>query len=286
MGWSESPPFFCSAAETARDIIQLLADNNDKLPKHPLEQYLLPQETQQHTNNNTTTCMEVYVDDFIAMTNNINTENLTNWSRAILHGVHSIFPPPSVTGHTGGDPVSIKKLNQGDGRWDNEKEILGWIFNGKEYSIKLPSTKIETLRTILKQAAKKKTMTLQDFQKIAGKLVHASIGIPLGASLLSAIYKGLQTTSDFITITNNIKQSMKDWRFLLSLLDTRPTSILELTPGMPWFIAYTDASNTGAGGVWTNDTKELKQHIVWRAKWPADITNSIISEANPKGTLT
>ena len=36
MGWCESPPFFCAATETARDVIQQLLQV--QLPKHPFEQ--------------------------------------------------------------------------------------------------------------------------------------------------------------------------------------------------------------------------------------------------------
>ena len=37
MGWCESPPFFGSGSETARDTIQELADRNLLLPAHKFE---------------------------------------------------------------------------------------------------------------------------------------------------------------------------------------------------------------------------------------------------------
>ena len=166
MGWCESPPLFCAATETARDVIQELAHSSITLPKHQLESFLLPHNTQVPTNDSATallTKMEVYVDDFIGFTNDIREQNLTRWSRAILHGVHSIFPPPTVTSHSGGDPVSLKKLKQEEGRWEVEKEILGWIFNGKDYTIRLPQPKIDKLTYALKKMAKKNTVTLNDF---------------------------------------------------------------------------------------------------------------------------
>lgn len=117
MGWSKFPPFFCTATETAQDIIQTLATSPTKLPLHPLESYIIPNSAK-HSNTppHSITQMEVYVDDFIAMTNNASSQHLTNWSRSILHGIHSIFPPPLVTQHKGGDPISIKKLKQEDRR--------------------------------------------------------------------------------------------------------------------------------------------------------------------------
>eukprot|EP00978_Attheya_sp_CCMP212_P018811 scaffold51965_cov62-Attheya_sp.AAC.3 len=43
MGWAESPPFFCAASETARDIADTLADAPVGTTKpHPLEEYMLP----------------------------------------------------------------------------------------------------------------------------------------------------------------------------------------------------------------------------------------------------
>lgn len=41
MGWCESPPLFCAATETARDVIQALTAA-PSLPTHPLETYLIP----------------------------------------------------------------------------------------------------------------------------------------------------------------------------------------------------------------------------------------------------
>ena len=92
---------------------------------------MLPQLTVEHRANATaTTAIEVYVDDFIGVTNDASTENLTALSRAMLHGVHAVFPPPRVTGHSGGDPISKKKLDKGEGTWSTEKEVLGWEFDG------------------------------------------------------------------------------------------------------------------------------------------------------------
>ena len=35
-----------------------------------------------------------------------------------------MFPYSEVTGHMGKDPVSLKKLMEGEGLWDVRKEIL------------------------------------------------------------------------------------------------------------------------------------------------------------------
>ena len=54
------------------------------------------------------TLLEVYVDNFIALSNDIRHTHLMSLSRAMLHGIRAIFPPPEVTGHTGFDPIAQK----------------------------------------------------------------------------------------------------------------------------------------------------------------------------------
>ena len=62
--------------------------------------------------------------------------------RKVLHAIHSVFPPPNIAGHNGDDPISVKKLTEGEGLWEYRKIILGWIFDGIARSIILPDTKV------------------------------------------------------------------------------------------------------------------------------------------------
>ena len=117
MGWCESPPFFCAASETAWDAIEMLLAEAT-LSQHQFEEIMLQdleenfalrlQAVAAYTN-----LIEVFVDDFIAATNNPSPEHLEHFSRVMLHGVHCIFPPPTVMGHTGEDPISKKKWHRG-----------------------------------------------------------------------------------------------------------------------------------------------------------------------------
>ena len=69
--------------------------------------------------------LKVYVDNFIQMAQTSDRDALRHLSRALLHGVHSVFPPPEVAGHPVQDPMLLKKLIEGEGLWDVRKEILG-----------------------------------------------------------------------------------------------------------------------------------------------------------------
>ena len=65
---------------------------------------MMPQDSLKikQTPTNTATVVEVFADDFIGATNNLQTKNLQKISRAMLHGIHLIFPPNEIKEHPEG----------------------------------------------------------------------------------------------------------------------------------------------------------------------------------------
>ena len=130
MGWSESPAFFCTATETARDVAVTKLASTAPLPPHLLEHWMLPvnkwnpkdlpclKKRMQHM-------LEVYIDNFGTKVQVDGLDKLRRVTRALLHAIHEVFLPPDVTGHKVGDSISLKKLMQGEGVWGTRKEILG-----------------------------------------------------------------------------------------------------------------------------------------------------------------
>ena len=292
MGWCESPPFFCSSSETARDVMEhLLRASN--LPAHPMETVMLKNDPKMRPHTNVSpipphkerSILEVFVDDFIGATNNTSCNNLTKMSRSMLHGVHSVFPPPEITHHSGADPISEKKLGQGDGTWATRKEILGWNFDGIEYTIQLPVKKCKAIQQLLRKAIKKKRMSLKKFQQLAGKLQHASIGLPSGRCLFSPIQTALLGDPLFINITSYLRQALIDWKYIIMYMSKNPTSVRLLISGYPAYLGYSDSCGLGAGGVWSSGLARLAPFI-WRVEWPRDIREMLLTEANPQGELT
>ena len=115
MGWAESPAYFCAATETGRDIIALLLREEIALPEHPFEHYMIPTAPPRTAKTDDEhTAIHVYVDDYIlAVVQNDDRTLVRRVSRATLHAIHSIFPPPALSGHDGGkDPISVKKLEK------------------------------------------------------------------------------------------------------------------------------------------------------------------------------
>lgn len=132
MGWIESPPYFCMASETGRDMASDCVETPlGSLPKHKFEYYSLG-------NTNALGILEqalgdsfcyVYVDDFISLIIPKSCEKVTHVARTILHGIHDIFPAKPKEYD---DPISSKKLQKGDGTFDTRKCLLGFNFDGEE----------------------------------------------------------------------------------------------------------------------------------------------------------
>ena len=61
--------------------------------------------------------------------------------------MRSIFP---ANNDDSKDPISEKKMIRKDGQWRNGKDVLGWIFKGKNKTMVLEGVKIEIILSILK----------------------------------------------------------------------------------------------------------------------------------------
>ncbi len=120
MGWIESPPYFCAATETARDIVTEYTNMPvGSLPPHKFVTYTtngrsytdLPDK---HEDQRFSTLVEVYVDDFMSLVIPVSKAQLTHTASAVMTGIHDVFPANDVD--EGDDPISVKKLKQQDGQ--------------------------------------------------------------------------------------------------------------------------------------------------------------------------
>lgn len=184
----------------------------------------------------------------------------------MLHGIHSIFPPRDITGHSGRDPISEKKLEKLEGLWQHTMEILGWIIDGANYTIQLPPSKV------------KKMITTQ-FQKIAGSLHHASMGIPGGRGLFTTIWQAkAKAKSGWILLTAEIKAAFADFRWLFKEIANHPINEAQLVPRLPHLHGYTDACKFGAGGVWI--ILPLANNTNRYIYWSVDFSLAVIQQFN------
>jgi hypothetical protein len=178
-----------------------------------------------------------------------------------------------------------KKLHNGDGIWSHKKEILGWDFDGEQYTIQLPPSKCDKIIKEINKLVKLKRASLNKFQKIGGKLQHASFGIPNGRALFSPIQQAMAHNPDFINITQDLKNIFSDWKYIISFLKRHPSSVLQLVTNYPDYLGYSDACRLGAGSTWSSGLKHITPFL-WQVEWPQDIQDSLVSDFNKNGTLT
>ena len=294
MGWCRSASYFCAASETARDVSQALAEQKPgTLPEHPLESFLLPPTLQLADPDSAAAwdflhLIEVYIDDFIQLAQCSDPIQLKHLSRSILHGIHSVFPPPTFTGGNEEEPIALKKLHQGDGIWETRKEILGWIFDGLQRCIELPADKHVRIQAELRAIRRRNKAPRKDLERLLGRLRHACIGIPAGRGLLGPIDAALRSDKHWLPIRANdtLHTALGDFGILLQIVARRPTHCREVVAtNAPSFIGFCDASSHGAGGVWFPGTQTLHP-TVWHVPWPPCIQTRLVSFQNPTSLVS
>jgi hypothetical protein len=213
MGWIESPPYFCAASETARDVAaqyaelplvalpdhQFIDHTRGNADREDLPQYAsLPSKRFCYL-------LEVYVDDFIGIVIPVSQQQLDHVATSIMSGIHDVFPPAADTLD---DPISHKKLLKGEGQWASVKEILGMTFDSKNKTIWLTSEKRDALISLLKQwmriGSKRGGIPFDAFRSILAKLQHAFLTIPARRGLLSPFYTILAIAPRFVFPHKNV----------------------------------------------------------------------------------
>ena len=294
MGWIESPPYFCTASETARDVaeqyLQLPIGDlpthkfTHKTERHP-EAKALPQEATAPMKF----VLEVYMDDYIGLAIPTSLSQLRHYSDAVMFGIHDVFPPDN---NDDADPISNKKLAKLDGSWAHEKDILGLTFDGVHKTVWLETDKRDALITILSgwlRSGKDKRFGIPflEFESVVAKVRHAFITIPAGLGLMSRFNTILRKKPARVFLHRNkeLHLAIIECCTFLRELVSHPTKCASLVTAWPDYIGVTDASSFGAGGVIFGENKKAPL-TVFRVQWPHDITAAVISDTNPNGTLT
>jgi hypothetical protein len=295
MGWVESPPYFCATTETARDIVATYCDTPvGSLPAHKFIKHVqgdaavadLPASA--GTNSPCHYCLEVYVDDFMSIVIPTSREHLNHVAMAVMTGIHDVFP---ANINDGNDPISEKKLLKGDGRYSLMKTLLGFNFDGDRKTLWLEEEKRAKLLTILHQwlraTSRKHGIPFNEFESVVAKLRHAFTALPGGCGLLSPCNRVLKRRPPIVYFHHNkpLRLAISNCRTLLRESTTCPTCCRELAAGWPDYVGVVDASSHGVGGVIIGKLSDCPP-TVFRLQWPPDVRASVISESNPKGTIT
>ena len=100
MGWVESPPYFCAATETARDIAAEYTDMPvGSIPEHKFAKFTVDGKSysdlpKEHDGRTFLSMIEVYVDDFMSLVVPVSQSQLKHVAAAVMTGIHDVFPAP------------------------------------------------------------------------------------------------------------------------------------------------------------------------------------------------
>ncbi len=180
MGWVESPPYFCAATKTARDIALTYCDTNvGSLTPHKFIHHVtgedvdfnaLPITSLGSASNNLHYALEVYMDDFMSIVIPTSQQQLQHVATAVMTGIHDVFPANIVGAN---DPISEKKLLKGEGQYSTSKTLLGFDFDGRQKTLWLEEEKRANLLTILhgwiRSGNLSQGIPFRDFESVVAK---------------------------------------------------------------------------------------------------------------------
>jgi hypothetical protein len=225
MGWVESPALFCTVTELAQDLAQNFIDTDAQLPPHKIKEFMdidtVPLQGCAEAPNK---LLQVYVDDFYyAATQSKNSMHIPTIRRAAIHGIEAVFPPPVVTKHKDGkDPISRKKLLQGDGHFQSKKDMIGFSFDGVKCTVHLPPAKAKAYIKEIDCILRRKSIPLTTLQGVVGKIRHASIILPAARSFFTPINAAMRGSPKSVGLGANseVQAALKDMCTLLHLLSS------------------------------------------------------------------
>ena len=187
-----------------------------------------------------------------------------------MHALWGSLNMPTTRSHTAcGRRLDCQEEAPKRRRRQVKKEILGWIFNRKDYTMHLPTEKIQKITNCLKaiQNCKRK---IPRKKLLAGGLEQASFGILGRAGLFSPVQEALQGKTQWIKITPALTQCFKDWCAMIKQMAKQPTHVKQLIKEFPAYIGYSNSCGLGTGGVWTSRALIIPP-MLWHLECPKDI---------------
>ena len=308
MGWTEAPPSFSTTTETSTDLANWTLAKGTYVPPHRLEK-LADTAPSNHEERNETRMqpsvaprtyatapiayVDVYVDDKIGLAQGPNSAR-TRVTRAIMHSIDKVMRPLEDTDSPHRkEPISLTKLEKGDGYMATKKTILGWDFDTVHMTVHLSTRRLQRLHDILEELpATRKRLSIKTWHKVLGELRSMAMALPGCRGLFSALQVRFREDKKRIRLTKMVHDFLEDFRWIASTLDTRPTRIYELVPTSPHIIGTTDASGVGMGGTffiptpWSTPLNPDYYPFVWRATFPDTIQQRLITLDNPNGSIT
>ena len=167
----------------------------------------------------------------------------------VLQGIKDIFLSlPSELK----DSVSPKKAQKGDGNWEVEKDILGWILNSEKGTFQLPSCRLKELKYLLTLSPSQRQLPVSKLRSLIGNLSYMHLTVPGTIRNFFFIQEALTKagTASKAYLYKAIHREIAHWQRLSTNSLARPHFLAEVVRRLPTALGFCDASGVGAGGVW------------------------------------
>eukprot|EP00957_Ditylum_brightwellii_P034013 2575933-Ditylum_brightwellii.AAC.1 len=169
MGYIESAAFFCCTTKTIADITNTAWHSPAAHTPHPLEHlcwsppaatantttghtWLRPHQPFTHLYQSLTPLqhahllqyINVYMDDFMAFVQG-DEHACRRTTRTLFHTIDQVFCPNDAADTDRQEPISLRKLQRGDGTWSTVHKLLGWLIDMVHLHLTLPPAKAHKL---------------------------------------------------------------------------------------------------------------------------------------------
>jgi hypothetical protein len=332
MGWKNSPPIFSAVTETIADVAnsRLHAHRRHEPPHRlestaatppPLTALAAPHPTPGNLPEFIATALpptrdpylhpprgrpslhaiDIFVDDFLGVCQG-SPSRRQFIRRVLLNAIDTILRPLDNADQYRKEPISIKKLQQGDASWATIKEILGWMVDTQKMTLTLTPRRSARLAELLDSVpAHQRRMSIKKWHRILGELRSMSIALPGSRGLFSLLQEAFRADAGphRIRLSPILHQMLDDFKQIHHHLHLRPTRLAELIPIQPTVHGSHDAAKVGAGGVllpmphavprcstlWPPPQGPTPHPVLWRLPFPLHIQQQLAT-ADHKGPLT
>ena len=301
MGWTQSPPYFCALTETVADLANDALKTSDYgTQPHRLDELadteppptasrpatLHVDHNRRGYNRRPLAYIDVFVDDFLGLAQGDRARR-NRVRRSLLHSFDLVFRPLEQGEEPRQEPVSVKKLLKGDSCWATTKVLLGWLVDSVRGTIELPPHRAERLIELITSFQSRTRCSLKAWRQLIGELRSMTVALPGSEGLFSHMQEALVRAlkNGRVHLTRHNQAELADWLWLAKSLQDRPTSIAEVVRKPAAIGGDCDAAKAGMGGV-LFDLRRDRRPILWRAPFPSDIQQRLVSWDNPTGDIT
>jgi hypothetical protein len=195
---------------------------------------------------------------------------------AALHSIdHVLRPLSSSDGTNRKQPVSVKKLRQGDACWATQKTILRWDFDTDTETLHLPPRCLERLYVLLDAfPPTRRCAPISEWHQLLGELRSMAAALPGSRGLFSALQDALRKGDRHrIRLNRQVFDSLAEFRAIA-------VNLCPLANPLPPALA------THANVAWAAFGSAPMPPIVRRSAFPLTVQRTLVTSDNRTGTIS